>query len=145
LANKYRPNFILIEDAANGTPLRQSLQDKIQLGPIVGVRPDIAKEARVARHTYTLETNPLYLPRYAAWLDDFRAEFLSFPQTRHDDQVDALAQFYYWYDEYQKRVPFSFDMGFTCHNGSAHVARLAAPSPGEMLDFLQRSGLGPAR
>jgi predicted phage terminase large subunit-like protein len=142
LAAKYKPDFILIEEAANGAPLLQSLRD--QPWQIIGVRPDIAKEARVARHTYTLEADPLYLPQYAAWVDDFRAEFISFPHARHDDQVDALAQFYLWYDGHQRKVPFSFDMGFAGHNGSACVGRLTAPSPNEIWDLLGGSGLGRA-
>jgi predicted phage terminase large subunit-like protein len=32
----------------------------------------------------------LYVPAVAAWLADFRAELLSFPAGRHDDQVDAI-------------------------------------------------------
>lgn len=32
----------------------------------------------------------LYVPEHAPWYPDFRAELLSFPAGRHDDQVDAL-------------------------------------------------------
>jgi phage terminase large subunit-like protein len=32
----------------------------------------------------------LYVPAWAPWLADFRAELLSFPAGRHDDQVDAI-------------------------------------------------------
>lgn len=32
----------------------------------------------------------LYVPTSAPWYADFRAELLSFPAGRHDDQVDAL-------------------------------------------------------
>jgi hypothetical protein len=32
----------------------------------------------------------LYIPAGSAWLADFRAELLSFPAGRHDDQVDAI-------------------------------------------------------
>jgi len=136
LADKYRPDFILVEDTASGSPLLQEIKNTPW--QVKGVRPDKAKEARVARHTHALETDPLYLPQYAAWVDDFRAEFLSFPQGRYDDQVDALAQFYLWHDSYQKRDPFSYDMGFAGHNGSAHTARLTAPSPGEILGLFGR-------
>jgi predicted phage terminase large subunit-like protein len=34
--------------------------------------------------------NGLYIPTHAPWVADFRAELLSFPAGRHDDQVDAL-------------------------------------------------------
>jgi predicted phage terminase large subunit-like protein len=136
LASKYQPDFILVEESANGSPLLQELRK--QSWRMIGVTPDTAKEARVARHTATLEADPLYLPQYAAWLDDFRSEFLAFPQTRHDDQVDALAQFCWWYEGYQSRTQFSCDMGFAGPSGSAHTARLAAPSPSEVLGLLGR-------
>ena len=32
----------------------------------------------------------LYVPQNTAWLPDLRAELLSFPAGKHDDQVDAL-------------------------------------------------------
>src|SRR5437868_12592597 len=32
----------------------------------------------------------LYVPAGAPWLADFRAELLSFPTGRHDDEVDAI-------------------------------------------------------
>jgi hypothetical protein len=32
----------------------------------------------------------LYVPTHAQWYADFRAELLSFPAGKHDDQVDAL-------------------------------------------------------
>jgi hypothetical protein len=32
----------------------------------------------------------LYVPMQAPWYSDFRAELLSFPAGKHDDQVDAL-------------------------------------------------------
>ena len=138
LASKHRPDLILVEESANGSALLQLLKKQERWPSVIGVRPDTAKEARVARHTATLEADPLYLPQRAAWLDDFKAEFLAFPQARYDDQVDALAQFYNWYEGYQSRVQFSYDMGFAGHSGSAHTARLAAPSPSEVLGLLGR-------
>jgi phage terminase large subunit-like protein len=37
-----------------------------------------------------MELDGLYVPTRAPWYADFRAELLSFPAGRHDDQVDAL-------------------------------------------------------
>lgn len=37
-----------------------------------------------------MELDGLYVPIKAAWYPDFRAELLSFPAGKHDDQVDAL-------------------------------------------------------
>jgi hypothetical protein len=35
----------------------------------------------------------LYVPSHAPWYPDFRAELLSFPAGKHDDQVDAIGLF----------------------------------------------------
>jgi predicted phage terminase large subunit-like protein len=37
-----------------------------------------------------MELDGLYVPMRALWYADFRAEVLSFPAGKHDDQVDAL-------------------------------------------------------
>jgi predicted phage terminase large subunit-like protein len=37
-----------------------------------------------------MELDGLYVPMRAPWYADFRAELLSFPAGKHDDQVDAL-------------------------------------------------------
>lgn len=38
----------------------------------------------------------VWLPKEAAWLDDFQAEVLRFPRGRHDDQFDSLSQYLVW-------------------------------------------------
>ena len=53
-----------------------------------GTRGDKAVRAQSIRGRMALEG--LYVPAAAPWLADFRAELLSFPAGRHDDQVDAL-------------------------------------------------------
>jgi predicted phage terminase large subunit-like protein len=51
-------------------------------------RGDKAVRAQSMRGRIALEG--LYVPAGAPWLADFRAELLSFPAGRHDDQVDAI-------------------------------------------------------
>ena len=41
----------------------------------------------------------MWLPQQAPWLEDLRIEFASFPQGRHDDQVDSISQFLAWHFE----------------------------------------------
>ena len=75
-----------------------------------GVGPFLEREARKAKAYVNREQFPtrhekavraqsirgrmavdgLYVPEAAPWYADFRAELLSFPAGRHDDQVDAL-------------------------------------------------------
>jgi predicted phage terminase large subunit-like protein len=51
-------------------------------------RGDKTVRAQSIRGRMALEG--LYVPAAAPWLADFRAELLSFPAGRHDDQVDAI-------------------------------------------------------
>src|SRR5512132_573063 len=51
-------------------------------------RGDKAIRAQSIRGRMALEG--LYVPVSAPWYPDFRAELLSFPAGRHDDQADAL-------------------------------------------------------
>jgi phage terminase large subunit-like protein len=51
-------------------------------------RGDKAVRAQSIRGRMSIDG--LYVPTNAAWYADFRAELLSFPAGRHDDQVDAL-------------------------------------------------------
>lgn len=51
-------------------------------------RADKAVRAQAIRGRMALDG--LYVPASAPWSADFRAELLSFPAGRHDDQVDAL-------------------------------------------------------
>ena len=77
---------------------------------MAGVGPFLEQEARKAKAYVNREQFPtrankavrcqsirgrmaidgLYVPEWAPWYADFRAELLSFPAGRHDDQVDAL-------------------------------------------------------
>jgi predicted phage terminase large subunit-like protein len=38
------------------------------------------------------ESGQVFLPQDAPWLAELEAELFSFPQSRHDDQVDSLSQ-----------------------------------------------------
>jgi predicted phage terminase large subunit-like protein len=51
-------------------------------------RGDKAVRAQSIRGRMSIDG--LYVPTQASWYADFRAELLSFPAGRHDDQVDAL-------------------------------------------------------
>ena len=43
-----------------------------------------------------IEAGHVYLPKSAEWLGEFLTELLSFPNGRHDDQVDSVSQFLRW-------------------------------------------------
>jgi predicted phage terminase large subunit-like protein len=132
-ANKHQPDVVLIENLVSGSSLIQTLNDRGWSG-VIGRKPDGDKATRIIRHTHKLEADPLFVPKFASYLDDFKAEFLGFPYGRHDDQIDALSQFYAWYDERCRRTPFSADFGGG-EAASVWGERLGAPSATEILGF----------
>jgi phage terminase large subunit-like protein len=38
------------------------------------------------------ESGKVLLPRAAPWLAELESELYSFPQSRHDDQIDSISQ-----------------------------------------------------
>jgi predicted phage terminase large subunit-like protein len=95
LAEQWRPNMILIEDKGSGQQLLQDIRRETEL-PAVGVMPKSDKITRFAAVTAMLEAGRVVLPEQAPWLADFESELFSFPDSRHDDQVDALSQYLDW-------------------------------------------------
>lgn len=79
----------LIEDAANGPAVIQSLRTKIP--GIIPVKPNGSKEARAHAVTPTCEAGDVYLPD-EPWADELLSELCSFPNGAHDDEVDAMTQ-----------------------------------------------------
>jgi predicted phage terminase large subunit-like protein len=92
--HRWRPfasNYVLlIERKGSGLSLIQDLQRE-RIYPI-GVDPDGDKIMRMAAQTAPIEAGVVHLPTQAPWLDDFKKELLSFPLSKHDDQIDALSQ-----------------------------------------------------
>jgi predicted phage terminase large subunit-like protein len=95
LAGRWQPHAVLIEDKASGQPLLQDLRRETKL-PLIGVRPAGDKVTRLAAVSALVEAGRVTLPREAAWLAAFEAELSAFPNTPHDDQVDAFTQFLQW-------------------------------------------------
>ena len=47
--------------------------------------------------TAMIENGLVHLPERASWLAQYLAELTTFPNGRHDDQVDATAQMLDWF------------------------------------------------
>lgn len=86
------PNYtgILIEDKANGSAVIDSLQ-KDHDG-IIPVTPSGGKESRLHAASKPIRKGKVHLPRGAIWLESYKNEFTSFPNGKHDDQVDSTTQ-----------------------------------------------------
>lgn len=98
LANEHRVHTLLIEDAASGQQLYQTLRAECPLGVPVPLKqkPEGDKKTRLAGVSSMIEAGQLILPKAAPWLAEFQSELLAFPNARHDDQVDALSQLLGW-------------------------------------------------
>jgi predicted phage terminase large subunit-like protein len=91
LAEVWKPQAVLIEDAASGQSLIQALRAETRL-PILPVKPLGDKVARANAVTPLIESGRVHLPEAAAWLADFMDEANAFPAAPHDDLIDALSQ-----------------------------------------------------
>ncbi len=91
LAERYQPDTILIEDASAGIGLEQELRRMcrwaIRLVPI-----EHDKIGRVYVQQGKFEAGQVLFPKDAGFLPELEAELLTFPQSKHDDQVDSITQ-----------------------------------------------------
>jgi predicted phage terminase large subunit-like protein len=89
-AQVHKPSKILIEDSGVGTALIAELKE-------VGLTVVAIKPERGQGHSYVDRIGKVrkrsgVFPNRAPWLPDLEAKLFAFPNARHDDQVDALAQ-----------------------------------------------------
>jgi predicted phage terminase large subunit-like protein len=92
LAQKYRPQCVLIEDASTGTALAQELKS-IHFGGATNLVPiERDKIGRLYVNQAKFEAGLVQFPRAAPFLAELEAELLSFPQGKNDDQVDSISQ-----------------------------------------------------
>jgi predicted phage terminase large subunit-like protein len=81
---------LLIEKKGSGLSL---IQDLYREGIYaIAVDPNGDKIMRMAAQTAPIEAGAVHVPTHAPWLDEFKKEVLSFPFSKHDDQIDALSQ-----------------------------------------------------
>lgn len=86
----YRPDTVLIEDAASGQSIIQELQRGTSM-PVVAIKPKGSKQARADLVLPLFEAGKVLLPANVPWLEDFIAEHLFFPKGAHDDMVDTTS------------------------------------------------------
>ena len=89
-----RTASLVIEESGISYGLIQALREKNI--NIVDYKPKGDKAERLISQIDLFMGGSVLLPKDAPWLEEFRAELLSFP-GRHDDQVDALAQGLAWH------------------------------------------------
>lgn len=111
LIDRFRPNVVIIEKAGHGIGLRQELRRQLQrrsnrpilFDPI----PRGDKATRAAGVSAMVERGMIAIPERARFRTEFEKEVLSFPSSKHDDQVDSLVQFLRYLQIL--RAPLKFD------------------------------------
>ena len=82
--------FVYIEEAANGNAIIETLHK--EMDGIIPVKPEGGKESRARAISLLVERCMVYLPKFASYTMDFVDECSRFPNSIHDDQVDAMSQ-----------------------------------------------------
>jgi predicted phage terminase large subunit-like protein len=95
LAERWQPDVILIEDKASGQQLLQDARRDSAL-PVIAIKPKADKLTRFYSISGMIEAGRLMLPEQAPWLADFESELYGFPNSKHNDRVDALTQYLNW-------------------------------------------------
>lgn len=95
LAVRYKANTVLIEDAALGTALIQSLLKYAKFN-VVSIQPKDDKIIRARIASAAFEAGKVMIPTDAPWKADYLSEMLGFPNTKYDDQVDSTTQYLLW-------------------------------------------------
>lgn len=89
-ASKYKPKKIVIETVQFQTAIVQELLRNTKL-PVKGVRPDKSKDVRFFPLLMRYEAGFVY---HSKNLFEYENEVLSFPDSEHDDMVDAAVYAY---------------------------------------------------
>ena len=86
-----RARTVLIEEAANGPAIIQTLQREMFIIPVT---PLGGKISRVNAISPAIESGHVFLPdpAKAPWVADYVDQWTAFPNSRHDDMVDATSQ-----------------------------------------------------
>lgn len=87
--DKWRPLLIGVESVQYQ---RSIIQTGLREGlPIKELKADKDKVSRALPMQALLEAGKVYMKRDALWLHDFENELCQFPNSKHDDQVDAFS------------------------------------------------------
>jgi predicted phage terminase large subunit-like protein len=90
LARRFKPHEILVEDASTGIALAQELRKKSCFVNPIKIEHD--KVGRLYVQQAKFAAGQVVFPRNAPFLAELEIELLTFPQGRHDDQVDSISQ-----------------------------------------------------
>jgi predicted phage terminase large subunit-like protein len=135
---RFRPSVVLIEDKASGTQLIQELVAD-GLHAVTRYQPQSDKVMRMHAQTAMIENGFVHLPAAASWLAAYLHEITTFPNGRHDDQVDSTAQMLDWF---KRGSGPSTNAGiFELYRQMAEEARNSQPRPEPLSVMAKRLGI----
>lgn len=76
-----------------GGVIWQGLRENNEIGQVINISHTQSKIERFAPHAAKIETGRIRFVSDYTWYRDFRNELCAFPDSKHDDQVDAYSQF----------------------------------------------------
>ena len=91
LAKRFKPDWVLIEDASTGIALAQELKPILRR-PVELVKIEHDKVMRLYVQQHKFAAGLVRFPKGAPFLAELERELLTFPQCKHDDQVDSITQ-----------------------------------------------------
>ena len=95
LVAKYRPLMVWGEKGqiakSLGPFIRKRMAERGAFAPIDETHPTVDKQARAASISGRMAMGKVFFPIYAPWWAAAKDQLLKFPQSSHDDFVDALS------------------------------------------------------
>tara|TARA_R110001592_G_scaffold95560_1_gene275348 strand:- start:615 stop:2141 length:1527 start_codon:yes stop_codon:yes gene_type:complete len=98
LDGQWGPDLIIIEQSPCSTALIQTVQKK-ELSKYKCHLPKGDKISRLIQEVPVLEARLVHIRDDKPWFAPLLHELKAFPSGKHDDQMDALTLFLYWYRE----------------------------------------------
>ncbi|RZJ83153.1 MAG: hypothetical protein EOO64_06635, partial [Massilia sp.] len=95
LYRRYNADYVLVEQQGSGAALITYLRSTHAIYA-KEIRPKGDKESRFAHAAVFFDRGQVMLPQQAPWLLEFKNELLTFPNAKHDDQVDSVSQYFKW-------------------------------------------------
>ena len=90
---KWKADLVIVEKAGSGISLYQNIWEPSTRPWINCLRPEGSKQDRASQQSPKIEGGRVWLPKSAPWLRAFEDEYVAFPQSKFDDQVDSMVQF----------------------------------------------------
>jgi predicted phage terminase large subunit-like protein len=94
LLNRYPGARLMVEDQGSGSVLIQELVNKGY--PVIPCRSQNSKEVRASAATDYFISGLVHFCDDADGLFDFEGELFRFPNSKHDDFVDTVSQYFGW-------------------------------------------------